>query len=87
MAYLERLGKSTRKGSASAQDELASAQSMPPPPARSAKLKPPAGIDNCYFSHFPKQAVMHDADSQVGRIFNSRPSLQQQRGLVAYQAH
>lgn len=87
MAYLERLEESAREGSTSAQNDLASAQSMPPPPARSAKPKPPAGIDKCYFYHFPEQAVTNDAESQVKKAFNSRLSSQQQRRVVALQAH
>ena len=82
MAYLERLEESAREGLAAAQKDSASIQAMPPPPARPAKLKPPAGTDNCACSQLPKQSTTHEANMQAERVFNSRLFLQQQHRLV-----
>lgn len=60
MAHLERLEESTREGCSAAHTDPATGQSMPPPSARPAKLKPPAGRQN-----LQQQAVLAAA-AQTG---------------------
>lgn len=82
MAYLERLQESARKALAAARTDPADTQSMPPPPSRPAKTKPPAGSCHCRLPRLPKH-IVHMSDSvQAEGIFNSKLSLQQQGRLA-----